>query len=129
MTMRMLYLKSVRLAGRMALLARSSASEGAEVLVLRQEAAPHVRRQNPRPKMDWPDRAMLPLWPGCSGRYGRADWSRQGSRQASGWPERGVAGPCRGQGGGRPDLAFACGQCNPRVPRWAVVLKGDAHHW
>jgi len=42
----------------MALLARSSASKDAELLVLRQEVAGR-RRQNRRPKLDWADRAML----------------------------------------------------------------------
>ena len=41
----------VRLAGWMALFARSSASKDAELLVLRQEVAA-LRRQNPRPKLD-----------------------------------------------------------------------------
>src|SRR5689334_1618321 len=54
----MLYLIFVRLTGWMALLARSAASKDAELLVLRQEVAV-LRRQNPKPKLDWADRAVL----------------------------------------------------------------------
>src|SRR5690348_15256171 len=54
----MLHLIFVRLADWMALLTRSSASKDAELLVLRHEVAV-LRRQNPRPKLDWADRAVL----------------------------------------------------------------------
>jgi putative transposase len=54
----MLYLIFVRLTGWMALLARSAASKDTELLVLRHEVAV-LRRQNPKPKMDWADRMVL----------------------------------------------------------------------
>ncbi len=54
----MLYLIFIRLTGWMALLARSAASKDAELLVLRQEVAV-LRRQNPRPKLDWADQAVF----------------------------------------------------------------------
>jgi len=54
----MLNLIFVRLAGWMVLFARSTASKDAELLVLRQEVAV-LRRQNPKPKLDWADRAVI----------------------------------------------------------------------
>ena len=48
----MLYLTFVRLAGWMMLLARSAAAKDAELLVPRQEVTV-LRRQNPKPKLDW----------------------------------------------------------------------------
>lgn len=53
MTVQMLRLMLVRLTDWMALLAHSSASKDAELLMLRQEAAV-LRRQNSKPKLDWP---------------------------------------------------------------------------
>jgi putative transposase len=65
-TVLMLYLMFVRLAGWMALLVRSSASKDAELLVLRQEVAV-LRRQQPRPRLDWtgPGGRCSPPWRGC----------------------------------------------------------------
>jgi hypothetical protein len=48
----------VRLADLLVLLARSSASKHAELLVLRQEVAV-LRRQNPKPRLDWADRMVI----------------------------------------------------------------------
>ena len=48
----------VCLTGWMALLARSSASKDAELLVLRHEVAV-LRRQNPKPKLSWADRMLI----------------------------------------------------------------------
>jgi hypothetical protein len=53
-----LYRIFVSVLGWLALLARSTASKDAEILVLRHEVA-MLRRPNPKPRIDWADRALL----------------------------------------------------------------------
>jgi putative transposase len=57
-SLRLLYLIFLRLLNLLLLLGRSSASKDAELLVLRHEVAV-LRRANPKPRLDWADRAMF----------------------------------------------------------------------
>ena len=58
MAFRLAYLMLARVLSWLALLARSDAAKDVEILVLRHEVAV-LRRNNPRPRMSWLDRAML----------------------------------------------------------------------
>ena len=58
MQVRLIYRFGVAVLSWLALLARSSVSKDAEILVLRQEVAV-LRRVNPKPRLGWADRAVL----------------------------------------------------------------------
>ena len=62
MSLRLLYLIFVRLCSWLVLLGGSTASKDAELLVLRHEVA-ELRRANPRPRLDWADRAVNEYFP------------------------------------------------------------------
>jgi putative transposase len=57
-SLRLLYLIFLQLLSLLLLLGRSSASKDVELLVLRHEVAV-LRRANPKPRMDWADRAVF----------------------------------------------------------------------
>ncbi len=58
MSLRLLYLITVRVFGWLVLMGRSQASTDAEIMILRHEIAV-LRRQVARPAPDWADRAIL----------------------------------------------------------------------
>jgi putative transposase len=57
-SLRLLYLIFLRVLGLVLLMARTSAAKDVELLVLRHEVAV-LRRTNPRPRLDWADRAVF----------------------------------------------------------------------
>ena len=58
MSFRFLYLIFIRLLGFLTRLSRPSSSKDVEILILRHEVAV-LRRTNPRPRLDWADRAAF----------------------------------------------------------------------
>ena len=56
--LRLVYLIFDRLLGWLLLLSRTSSSKDIELLILRHEVA-LLRRTNPRPRLDWADRAVF----------------------------------------------------------------------
>ena len=58
MSLRLLYLIFRQMLGVALLMARTSSTKDVELLVLRHEVAV-LRRTNPRPRLDWADRAVF----------------------------------------------------------------------
>ena len=58
MSLRLLYLIFWQVLGLVLLMGRTSSTKDVELLVLRHEVA-ILRRTNPRPRLDWADRAVF----------------------------------------------------------------------
>jgi hypothetical protein len=64
-SLRLLYLIFLRLLNLLLLLGRSSASKDVKLLVLRHEVTV-LRRANPKPRLDWADRAVFAALVRCA---------------------------------------------------------------
>ena len=124
MAYRLAYLALARVLSWLALLARADAAKDAEILVLRHEVAV-LRRTNPRPGLDWADRAVFAALVRLLPRPLRANrlvtpdtilrWHRRLVRQRWTYPNR----------TGRPPIDDALAALVVRMarenPRWGYV--------
>src|SRR6187200_3376400 len=104
-SLRLVYLIFDRLIHWLSLLGRTTSSKDIELLVLRHEVAV-LRRTNPRPRLDWPDRAvfaaLIRRLPTCLRGHrlvtpprscgGTAAWCARAERKAATEPSAGARG-------------------------------------
>jgi hypothetical protein len=84
-SLRLLYLIFSQVLGLVVLSCRSSAAQDIELLVLRHEVAV-LRRTNPRPRLDWADRALFvasPTTPSLRSRVPTIPSPKKGADSAS----------------------------------------------
>jgi len=124
----------VRLVGWLVLLARSSASKDAELLVLRQEVAV-LRRQNPKPRLDWADRMVIAALarllprPVRMGRLVTPDtllrWHQRLVRWRRAYPRRGGRPPIDARVAALIEIPPRSPRANSYAERWVRTARAE----
>jgi putative transposase len=125
---RLIYRSLATLLSRLALSARSSASKNAEILILRHEMAV-LRRGNPKPRINWADRALLAALAQILPRALRAHRIVTPGTLLR-WHRRMVKKWTQPKASGRPPLAGELAELIVKLardnPRWGVVwVQGE----